>query len=215
MPKPKPRGRPSLFRSHPLFKLRRTLGSEHVPLTQQALSDLVGVSVGTLKSQEIGERGATKGLSPEILQKIRLATGAILDPKKQSWVTWGSSVDGPRFVPFTRASFEEHRHMMITASSVLHDDHRKLIHNLIDQMFERSPADRRMQLFMRLTLSLEECSAEFGIDMPIQSFQGLAAREAFTRADADLSRALEIFGPDSVEGQTILKMRAELPKVLS
>ena len=168
---PRPRGPRSSFRKHPLFKLRKAMGSRLAPLTQAALAELIDAPLATLKALEVGARGV-KGLSPAILEKISSATGATWDAQKKRWLFdrlyLGAAIEiDKRFVRVTRALVEEYRRLQSEGlSGNQKENFEVLMRASLEQLFKRISSERWMQLIQRYNIFFEGCCRDFGLGDP-------------------------------------------------
>ena len=105
-------GRPSKYRNHPLFRLRDSLGNNE-PMTQSELASLLDVPLLSLQAVEAGRR-SRQGIAPELLEKIRIQTGSLLDPSTNSWLfdqrlLCHAAAHGQQYVPLTPELFAQYR----------------------------------------------------------------------------------------------------------
>jgi hypothetical protein len=221
-----------------LYILRASLEAGE-PMTQAELARLLDIPLLSLQSFEAGRR-ARKGVSRELLQKIRLETGCVWDPTTNGWLfdlrllRMGVPL-GQQYAPVTPTLFAEYRAI---ATSSLRSDQKDsdlfLYKAWLDELFKRIPSASWFALSSRVNVFVEQCCRDFRLGDPVEFFdtvsrenrdimdaitleglKGKSPSEIFSQTLPELDRALRIFGPESKAGQAILKMREELPKVLN
>jgi transcriptional regulator with XRE-family HTH domain len=171
------KGRKPKNERNPLRQLRECLSDKGRPITQEKLSDIIGISTSYVRAIEFGDRPLTAELDMGILSR----TGAVWDSKAEHW-----AYHIPGGKPFNFGHYEEFREFM--TQRPMNDVNRvKTLNTKMLELFKMLPDSHWHDLYFRYQSFVEDCCKDFDLPQLEEIYQSTVKGKDRSRAIGELS----------------------------